>query len=263
MNLIKLYAAILIVCASASLVVASGLQDTDDAGAQKAAALIRDAIKARGGEAYLNIKTSVSRGHYTQFVKGVPGLPQQFVDYIVYPDRERTEFGKGNTKVVQTFAGNTGWVYNAEEKRIRDQEEAQIKQFQEGINLDLDNLLIRGWQEPGVKLAYLGRREAWKNTFSEAVRIEFKGGQAVTLHLDSRSKLPLMVEYKTVTGEGVANDSRRFFRWVDFGGRLAPTIIDFYREGQQTARASFDTFSFNVDIPEKLFAKPANIKEVK
>ncbi len=263
MNPVKFSVAIMFICASAVMAAASAAQDTGDASAQKAASLIRDAIKARGGEAYLGIKTSVSRGQYTQFVKGVSGLPQQFVDYIAYPDRERTEYGKGSTKVVQTFSGNTGWVYNAEEKRIRDQEEAQIKQFQEGINLDLDNLLIRGWQEPGVKLTYLGRREAWKNTFSEAIRIEFKGGQAVTLHLDTRSKLPLMVEFKTVTGEGVTNDSRRFFRWVDFNGRLAPTIIDFYREGQQTARASFDTFSFNVDIPEKLFAKPANIKEVK
>jgi ERCC4-type nuclease len=42
-----------------------------------------------------------------------------------------------------------------------------------------------------------------------------------------------------------------------------PTIIDFYREGQQTARVSVDSVEYNAEVPEKLFAKPVNIKEVK
>jgi hypothetical protein len=241
----------------------SARQEQDDPDPVRAAAVIREAIKARGGDAYANVTSTVSHGQFTPFEKGISLLPQNFVDYIYYPDRERTEFGKGDTKFIQSNSGNSGWVYDARQKAIRDQTEEQLKNFQQTIRYDLDNLLRRAWQEPGAKLVYLGRREAWRNTFSEAVRIDSADGASVVLHFDLRTKLPLMTEYKTVNGEVTINNQARFFRWVAFNGIQYPTIQDFYREGQQTARANFDTVSFNVSIPEKIFAKPSNIKEVK
>jgi hypothetical protein len=72
-----------------------------------------------------------------------------------------------------------------------------------------------------------------------------------------------MTEYKTVGEEGTINNEVRFYRWVDFSGIKFPTIQDFYRDGKQNARVSFDTVSFNITLPDKLFAKPSSIKEVK
>ena len=146
---------------------------------------------------------------------------------------------------------------------IRDQTEEQVKGFQQGLRYDLDNLLRTAAKQKGVKLTYLGRREAWKNTFSDAVRVTFDDGGFAILHFDSRSKLPLMVEHKTVTAEGTVNTEARFHRWVEFGGIQFPTFQDYYRDGKQSARVSFDIVSFNEAIPDKLFAKPASIKEVK
>ena len=64
------------------------------------------------------------------------------------------------------------------------------------------------------------------------------------MHFDSRSKLPMMVEYKTVGEEGSVNNEVRYFRWVDFGGIKFPTIQDSYRNGKQSSRVSFDTVTF-------------------
>ena len=238
-------------------------QDGDDKDVTKAAALVRDAIKARGGDPFMSVRSVVTRGQYTPFEKGVSGNPAPFVDYVVYPGRERTEFGKGDSKVVQTNSESVNWVYEAVQKMIRDQTDEQVKGFQQGVRYDLDNLLRTAAREKGVKLAYVGRREAWKNVFSEAVRVDFDDGGSAILHFDSRSKLPLMVEYKALTPEGTAHTESRYFRWVDFGGIQFPTLQDFYRDGKQSARVSFDTVSFNEPVPEKLFAKPASIKEVK
>ena len=243
------------------LAVLAAAQDENDP--EKAAALIRDAIKARGGDTYLKIRTAVSRGQYSPFEKGVSDAPMPVVDYIVYPDRERTEFSKGDTKYVQTNSGATGWVYEAKQKMIRDQTEDQIKVGQQSLRYDLDNLLRRGSQEAGAKLVYVGRREVSRNIFSEAVRIDFTDGASVTLHFDPRAKLPLMTEYKTITEGKTSNEQARYYRWVDFGGVQFPTIVDVYHEGIQTARYSVDSVEFNVEVPEKLFAKPVNIKEVK
>jgi len=247
----------------AAVLFPAAAQETDDNDPAKAAALVRGAVSARGGEAYLKITSLESRGQYTPFEKGVSGDPMPFVDYVVYPGRERTEFGKGDTKIIQSNSEAANWVYDANQRMIRDQKEEQVKQFQQSARYDLDNLLRTASQQLGVNLVYLGRREAWRNTFTEALRVDFADGGTATLHFDPRSKLPSMVEYKTV-GEGeTINNEVRFFRWVEFGGIRFPTIQDFYRNGKQSARVSFDTVSFNVSIPDKLFAKPSNIKEVK
>jgi outer membrane lipoprotein-sorting protein len=247
----------------AVMILPAAAQEPDENDPAKAAAVLRDAIAARGGDAYLKISSVESHGQYTPFEKAVSGDPMPFVDYVVYPGRERTEFGKGDTKTIQTNSETANWVYDANQRMIRDQKDEQVKQFQQSARYDLDNLLRTGSQQPGVKVVYLGRREAWRNTFSEALRIDFDDGGAATLHLDPRSKLPLMVEYKTVGDEGTVSNEVRFFRWVDYGEIMFPTIQDFYRNGKQSARVTFDTVSFNVSIPDKLFAKPSSIKEVK
>jgi hypothetical protein len=238
-------------------------QEQDENDPAKAAALVQAAIAARGGDAYLKISTVVSRGQYTPYDKAVSGDPVAFVDYVVYPGRERTEFDKGDNKFIQTNSENANWVYDAKQKMIRDQKDELIKQFQQSARYDLDALLRAASKQVGLKLVYLGRREAWRNTFSEAVRVDFNDGGSATLHFDPRAKLPLMIEYKTVGEAGTVHNEVRFYRWIDFSGVQFPTFQDFYRDGKQTARVSFDTVSFNESIPDKLWAKPLSIKEVK
>jgi hypothetical protein len=255
---------IFLLCAIAlGLSSVSFAQEQDENGHAKAEALIRAAIKARGGDTYVNVRSVISRGQHTPFLKGVSGDPSSFVDYIAYPDRERTEFGKGDRKYIQTNSLNSGWIYDGAQKMIRDQTEEQVKDFQQSIRHDIDNLLRNRWKEPGTQLVYIGRREAWKNTFSEAIQINPPDGSSITIHFNPRDHLPLMAEYKTIREGASVTNQVRYFRWVEFGGILFPTFQDFYRDGQQTGRASFDEVSFNVDVPEKLFVKPSNIKEVK
>jgi outer membrane lipoprotein-sorting protein len=229
----------------------------------KAAALIREVINKRGGDAYLKVRTVVSRGTFTPYEKGASGSPQSFVDYIVYPGKERTEFDKGSNKLIQSNSEDANWIYDARQKQIRDQKDEQIKQFQQGARYDLDNLLRAASRQAGVKLIYVGRREPWRGTFSEAVRVEFTDGGSATLHIDPRAKLVLMTEYRSVAEEGPVNTESRYYRWVDYNGIQYPTLIDSYRDGKQIARVSYDSIDLNVSIPDKLFAKPENIKEVK
>jgi hypothetical protein len=237
-------------------------QEQDENDPAKALALVREAVKARGGEAYLKVRTTITRGQDTRYEKGVSGDPLPFVDYIA-PNRERTEWGKGDYKYVQSNSELANWIYDAKAKLIKDQTDEQVKSIRQGMRYDLDNLLRTANSQQGVKLAYLGRREPWRSTFSEAIRVEFADGGATIIHFDSRSHLPLSVEYQSVTEKGTAKSETRYFRWVDFGGVMVPTIQDFFLDGQQSARVSFDEVSLNANVPDKLFAKPANIKEVK
>lgn len=237
-------------------------QEQDENDPARALALVREAIKARGGEAYLNIRTTMTRGQETQYEKGISGDPRPFVDYIA-PNRERTDFGKGDSKYIQSNSELGNWIYDGKAKQIKDQTDEQTKSIRQGMRYDLDNLLRTANSQTGVKLVYLGRREPWRSQFSEAIRIEFSDGGAATMHFDTRSHLPLSVEYQTVAEKGPAKSETRYFRWVDFGGVKFPTIQDFFLDGQQGAHVSFDEVNLNASLPDKLFAKPANIKEVK
>jgi len=260
---LAIVSAVLLLAIAGPAALGALLQEHDDNDPAQAEALIREAIRVRGGERYLQIRSMVSRGQFTPFDKGVPGDPKSFVDYLVYPDHERTEFGRGGGKRIETTSGNSGWVYDAGEKRLRDETEDQLKIAQQSFRYDLDNLLRSAWREQGSKLVFLGRREVWHNTFSRAVRIDFADGASATLHFDPRTKLPLEAEYKMVSKDGTTSEEVRFNRWVEFGGVQFPTIQDFYRDGKQSTRASFDTFEINANIPEKAFVKPASLKEVK
>ena len=238
-------------------------QENSDEDPARAAAVIREAIAARGGDAYLNIHNLVGRGEFTAFEKGASTIPQNFVDYIVYPGKERTEFGKGSGRFIQTNVDSTGWTYDGPARVIKDQTEAQIKQNLQSTRYDLDNLLRKGWKEPDAKLAYLGRREAWTDTFSNAVRIDFSDSGTVTIFFDLHTKLPIMTQFRLITDDGARANQIRYLVWLDWDGVKFPRIQDTYREAVQTARVYYDSVKFNGDIPDKIFAKPANIKEVK
>jgi hypothetical protein len=74
-----------------------------------------------GGQAYLNVQTVIGKGFYSDFRDGVPQVPVRFVDYLAYPDHERTEFTSLGIRNIQTNVGDTGWNFDGAVKKISDQ----------------------------------------------------------------------------------------------------------------------------------------------
>src|SRR6185503_20577420 len=72
----------------------------------KAEAILNRAVEVLGGNAYLNITTVIGRGFFTSFSEGQSQIPARFVDYISYPDKERTEFISSGIRVIQTNSGD-------------------------------------------------------------------------------------------------------------------------------------------------------------
>src|SRR5438105_2285652 len=78
----------------------------------KAEKIVQKGLQAMGGDRYLSVKTVIGRGFFTDFKDGVSGIPLRFVDYIVFPNRERTEFSGGGQRLIQTNDRDKGWVYD-------------------------------------------------------------------------------------------------------------------------------------------------------
>src|SRR5215470_10011626 len=88
---------------------------------EKSQQIMDRAIVTLGGPKYLGVQTVIGKGLFTSFKDGMTQLPARFLDYIEYPNRERTEFVGGGIRTIQTNTGDTGWRFDGAVKKISDQ----------------------------------------------------------------------------------------------------------------------------------------------
>lgn len=230
----------------------------------KAAEVVRHAVEALGGGAYLGVKTMVSRGHFTSFQDGVAGLPSAFTDYLILPDRDRTEFHGAGVKNIQTYVGDTGWIADLQAKKILDLKPEQVEDFRTSTRTSVDNLLRGWWRAEGASLSYVGRREAGLARRNEVVRLTYPDGFEAEFEFDSKEWLPSKVKYKKANAEGERVDEEdRFAQIVSVGAVRFPFVVDHYTAGVQASRVNYDSVEFNRPIPDSLFTKPADLKAAK
>jgi|ERR1043166_779669 hypothetical protein len=237
---------------------------------EKAQQVIQRALKTVGGDRYLQVKTVTGRGLFTNFVDGISQIPAKFVDYIVYPDKERTEFSGGGARTVQTNFKGGGWIYDGAALTLKDQTPEQLDEFKLGVRVGLENLLRGAWREQGAKLTYAGRREAAViGHRNEAVRLTYPDGFWVEYEFAADDGTPAKILYerkhKNRDTEEVEMlpEEDRLHKLITIDGLTVPLIIDHYTNKVQTSRIAYDTVEYNKPIPDSLFTKPASIKAVK
>ena len=264
---LKLFSAVfsaLIACAS-SFGQAGNSQPSDD----KAEKIVQKAVQAVGGEAYVKLQTIIGRGLFTEYRNGVPGLPTHFLDYIVYPDRERTEFSGGGNRVIQTNDHDRGWIFDAAAKTIKDQNATQIADFKTGLRTSFENLLHGWWRNEGGTLSYVGRREATLGRRNETVKLTYPDGFWIEYEFAAIDGTPAKVIYKRTQKnpdtEQMEETSEEddVHKPVTIAGVMTPLVIDHFKNGTQTSRISYESIEYNKSIADSLFAKPANVKAVK
>src|SRR5215217_3409412 len=121
---------------------------------EKSQQIINHAIEVLGGEKYLNVQTVIGKGFYTTFHDGISQIPARFLDYISYPDRERTEFMGAGIRTIQTNTGDTGWMFDGALKKISDQTPAQVEDFKQNMKTGVEYLLRGSWKKDGAKITY-------------------------------------------------------------------------------------------------------------
>jgi hypothetical protein len=235
----------------------------------KAEKLVQKAIQAMGGDRYLSVKTIIGRGFFTDFRDGVSGIPLHFVDYIVYPDKERTEFSGGGQRLIQTNDRDRGWVYDGAALTLKDQTAAQLEDFRMSTRTGIENLLRGGWRTQGARLSYAGRREAGLARRNETVRLTYPDGFWIEYEFAADDGLPAKVLYErkqkkpdSDETEGVPEEDR-LYKPITTDGIVAPYVIDHFRNGQQTSRTNYESVEFNKPVADALFAKPASFRAVK
>ena len=255
-------------CAALLLAITARAQrvdPNDPKNVQRGAELIKQAVQARGGERFLKFTNIMSSGIYTPFQKGLSQIPIPFIDWVIYPDKERTEFGKGKKKNrrIQVNVGKTGWVYDGDAETLKDQTDKQIEEHLEGLDFDIDRLLRAAAKGDGVEIGFAGREETRPGERADAIAIRFKSDRTAYLLLDSQTHLPMSMSYEKTEDGGLVKQETRYNQYVDYDGVKFPNIVDFIRDNVQTGRVNIESIKLNTQISDELFTKPANAKAVK
>lgn len=235
----------------------------------KAEAILTRAIEVLGGSAYLNVKTVVGRGFYTAFQDGQSQTPTRFLDYLVYPDRERTEFTTSGIRTIQVNSGETGWVYDGANKALSDMKAGQIADFKKSMRTSVENLLRGWWKKEGAKLIYVGRREAGLARRNETVRLTYPDGFSIEYEFAAKEGLPAKVIYKRVRnkadtdGTEEITEEDRLAKPITIDGITAAWVIDHWINGVQASRINFESIEYNRPVADTVFVKPLNVKSLK
>ncbi|MEP7038944.1 MAG: energy transducer TonB [Acidobacteriota bacterium] len=230
---------------------------------EKAEAIIKKAVENLGGEKYLNAKSQIGRGKFSSLSAGTIASFQNFIDVIVFPDKERTEFKSGGSKTVQTNFGKNGWIFDGDALTIKDQTEEQINNFKRGVRTGLDNLLRGNWRKEGTKLDYVGRRQASLGKRNDVVKLTFDDDFTVEFEFSDEG-VPMKSIYKRTNADNEEiKEEDRYAQFVDIGGIKTPFIIDHYSNDAHTSRINFESVEFNKPVSDSIFTKPSNVKDLK
>jgi hypothetical protein len=235
----------------------------------KAEAVVNRAIEVLGGNTFLNVKTVVGRGFYTTFNEGISQIPSKFIDYISYPDRERTEFTGSGIRKIQTNTGDTGWLYDGATKSLSDMKGPEIEDFKRSMRTSVENLLYGWWKKEKATLSYLGRREAGLAKRNETVRLTYPDGFWIEYEFAAKEGLPAKIIYKTNRKKPDSEETEeiteeyRLEKPITIAGVTAPWVIDRFINGNQASRINYESIEYNSPLADTLFAKPTNIKALK
>lgn len=242
-------------------------QKTDE----KAQAVLAKAIQNLGGDRYLQIKSQVGRGTFyliheggVVFLKQIGGeaSSQKFVDVLVFPDKERTDFKSAGTRTIQANSGDTGWIYDSDLEVVKVQTPVQIANFRESIRTTIDYLLRGSWKGD-ADLTYAGRRPGTLGKRNDVVRLTFKDGFTVEFEF-ADDGLPQKAIHKHLNAAGEElKEEDRYAQFIDIDGIKTPFVVDRFTNGSHASRINYESVEFNKTIPESIFAKPATPKDAK
>ena len=236
---------------------------------EKSQQIIDRAIVTLGGPKYLRVQTVIGKGFFSSFRDGMAQTPARFLDYIYYPDHERTEFIGGGIRTIQTNTGDTGWIYDGGPKKISDQTKEQVDEFKRSIHTSLEYLLRGYWKQDGGKITYVGRREAGLAKRNETIRLTMPDGYTVEYEFGAKDNFPAKIIYKRERKDPDSGDmvetteEDQFFKFIEIDGVTSPWVIDHYINGHQSSRINYESVQYNQKFPDDLFTKPANVKAIK
>ena len=228
----------------------------------KAKAIMSRVVTNLGGNRYLQVKTSIGEGKFSLIKDGVNVSFQKFIDVIVLPNKERTDFTEQGSKTVQVNTGETGWIYQEHLESFRDQKANGINSFKNSLRSHYDYLLRRDWSGEAT-LSYEGKRRASLGKRNHVLKLTFKDGFEVEYEF-SDDGMPMKTVYNRPNSENKPiKEETRYAQFINEQGILTPYVVDRFTGGKHSFRVNYESMRYNKQIPDEIFRKPSNTKKLR
>ena len=224
----------------------------DQQNAQKAKALVDQAIQALGGAAYTGIQDISQEGRTYSFHLGRPNsVGTVFWRFYKYPDKDRIELTK-KRDVIYLESGDKG--YEITFKGTRAEDPKDHADFQRRHHYALD-LVLRDWiHQPGIALFYDGQAVAEQKPVDQ-VTIMNAQNEAVVLYFDQNTHLPVKKSFSwrdpTDKQRNVEDEVYDNYRPVQ--GVMTPFDVARYFNGEMSNQRFLNSVKYNQGLNDSLF----------
>jgi hypothetical protein len=233
-----------------------------DASAAKARQILQTLVDGLGGPTYMDIKDSDCEGRLARFGhNGDMTGYTNFKDYWRYPDANRTEYSKKGV-IINLYVGDKGWTLD--KGGVSQLSAASVEDFQDQTKRDINNLLRRRLNEPGMQLRY-GGADVVDLRSVDWVDITDSEQRNFRLAVDKSSRLlvrsVVSTADKTMDSRDVETNIYTNFQLMD-GVRTAMQITT-DRNGKRSSQVFFSTCKYNSSLAPDLFSKDSLDKRFK
>ena len=236
--------------------------------------LLDEMVKALGGDAWLNKKTSYSEGQVAAFFRGTPtGSVVRFVQYKKFatassPELTRTEYLTVRGMIAPGMKKDVAHLWTADngyEVTYKGQTVLPEKQVQDFMRRRAHSIeeVVRTWMKlPGVVILYEGQDTRDRHPIDK-VSILSPNNDTVELELDQNSHLPLerAFEWRNDQFKDHDVDEEVYGDWREFQGVMTPMNTTDYRNGDMASQLFFTKVRFNDPMSDDLWDRTKLLKK--
>jgi len=220
----------------------------------KARELVKLAVEALGGSAYLNVHDATCTGRLGSFDHSgeLTGFGK-FIDYAEPPDKERQE-NLPKRNIISVYNGDKGW--DLDRGGVSEAPQSDVADYKEDVQKDIDNILRHRVHEKGIELRYGGadvvdlKQAQWielVDSDDRTIRIAFADNTHLPIRKTVETRNP-RTRFKTGEIEYYSN-----YHPID--GIQTPFQITRERNGIKIFQVFFDTCKYNTSLSDQLFTK--------
>ena len=236
--------------------------------------LLDEMVKALGGDAWLNKRTSYSEGQVAAFFRGQPtGSVIRFVQYKRFatpnsPELTRIEYLTVRGMIEPGMKKDVAHLWTADngyEVTYKGQTALPEKQVQDFMRRRAHSIeeVVRTWiKAPGVVILYEGQDTRDRHPIDK-VSVLSADNDTVELELDQNSHLPLERSFEWRNEQFKDHDVEEevYGDWREFQGVMTPMNMTEYRNGDIAAQTFYTKVRFNDAMSDDLWDRTKLLKK--
>ena len=208
-------------------------------------------IQALGGQTFLDVDDIHTTGRFFGFTRGELTSADLFVDYIKFPDMERTELGASKNKSITINKGKEGSKLEGK-KDPEQQTPGEGEEFLKGFKTSFDYVLRFVLTEKQTTIQNVGN-EIIDFKRAEVVELRDPAKNLIRFYIDRGTHLPLKMEVRR-SGESKVREEQ-YANWHKFQDVMTPLFVSRYVDKVKAMEIRAETVVYNSGLSDDLFTK--------